>query len=178
MCRLLSFPLRLQRLFQLASLKWTPNIEGNVNEPWATKKRELSRPACRLNIKFKMRSPLGSMTFIHSFIVCPLDICSAGILGLDFLQRVGAEISLTDNSLMIRTQQFPLSSASLQALASSDSEAPPNPVHGLITRDAGRALDVTDDWEDYESWAPFTLGSGSRVSVWLGSRVSRWLDRL
>jgi hypothetical protein len=48
------------------------------------------------NVKFIMRSPLGSMTFMHSFVVCPLDICSAGILGLDFLQRVGAEIGLTD----------------------------------------------------------------------------------
>jgi hypothetical protein len=40
-------------------------------------------------IQFTIRFPSGSMTFIHPFIVCPLEICSDGILGLNFLQRVG-----------------------------------------------------------------------------------------
>jgi hypothetical protein len=125
------------------------------------------------NIKFIMRSPLGSMTFIHSFVVCPLDICSAGFLGLDFLQRVGAGISLTNNSLTIHTQQFPLSSAGLPALASSDSAAPLNPAHGLITRGAGRALDLTDGWEDYESCIG-TVELAETVSVpSLSGRIAR-----
>ena len=59
-------------------------------------------------VKFKIKSSTGSMTFIHPFVVCPLEICSAGILGLDFLQRVGAEISLTDNLLTLRNQRFAL----------------------------------------------------------------------
>jgi hypothetical protein len=56
------------------------------------------------NVKFIVRSQLGSKTFIHSFVVCPLEVCRAGILGLDFLQKVGAGISLTDNLLTIRNQ--------------------------------------------------------------------------
>jgi hypothetical protein len=57
-------------------------------------------------VRFIIGFPNKSMTFIHSFIKCPLENCSAGILGLDFLQRVGAEISLTDNSLTIQNQHI------------------------------------------------------------------------
>ena len=35
------------------------------------------------------------VTFVHTFVVSPIKRCSPGILGMDFLQRVGAEISLT-----------------------------------------------------------------------------------
>jgi hypothetical protein len=49
------------------------------------------------------------MTFIHTFAVSPLETCSSGILGLDFLQRVGAEISLTARSLTISDHSFSLS---------------------------------------------------------------------
>jgi hypothetical protein len=72
------------------------------------------------DVKFTIGFPSGGMAFIHPFVVCPLEICSAGILGLDFLQRVGAEISLTDNSLTIRDRRILLKRASPTALASSD----------------------------------------------------------
>jgi hypothetical protein len=125
------------------------------------------------NLKFIVRSPLGNMTFIHSFVVCPLDICSAGSLGLDFLQKVGADISLTDNSLTIHTKQFSLSSPGLSALASSDSAAPLNPPHGLITGGAGKARDLTDGWEDYESCMG-TVELAETVSVPpLSGRIAR-----
>jgi hypothetical protein len=42
------------------------------------------------------------MTFVHTFVVRPLEIRSSDILGMDFLQRVGAEISLTAHSLIGR----------------------------------------------------------------------------
>jgi hypothetical protein len=103
------------------------------------------------NVKFTVRSQVGTVTLIHSFVVCQLQIDSAGILGLNFLQKVGAEISLTDNLLTIHAQHFPLSSAGLSALASQYSIAPQNPPHGLITRGAERALDLADGWEDYGS---------------------------
>jgi hypothetical protein len=103
------------------------------------------------DVKFTIGFPTGSMTFIQSFMVCPLEICSAGILDLDFLQRVGAEISLSDNSLTIRDRRVSLSSASLTAQASSDPEVLQEPVHGLITHDTAKAPELIDGWEDDES---------------------------
>jgi hypothetical protein len=41
------------------------------------------------------------MTSAHTFVVSPLERCSSGILGRDFLQRVEAEISLTAQLLYI-----------------------------------------------------------------------------
>jgi len=49
-----------------------------------------------------------SLTFVHTFVVSPLKRCSSAILGMDFLQRVGAEISLTTQSLNIGRYSFPL----------------------------------------------------------------------
>jgi predicted aspartyl protease len=102
-------------------------------------------------IEFNIGFPTGSMTFIHPFVVCPLEICSAGILGLDFLQRVGAEISLTDNSLTIQHQRISLESESLTASASTDSDALHESVCGLITHDTEKAPSLIDGWEDDES---------------------------
>jgi hypothetical protein len=48
------------------------------------------------------------MTFSHTFVVSPLKRCSSGILGMDFLQQVAAEISLTSRSLIIDRYFFPL----------------------------------------------------------------------
>jgi hypothetical protein len=83
-------------------------------------------------IKFKWEFPSGSLTFLHSFVVRPLEICSAGILGLDSLQRVAAEISLTDKLLTLRNRRFPLSSAGLPASISFQPEVLPESDRGLM----------------------------------------------
>ena len=44
--------------------------------------------------------------FTHVFMISPLERCSSGILGMDFLQRVGAEISLTAQLLCIGRHSF------------------------------------------------------------------------
>lgn len=35
------------------------------------------------DVKFRIGTEGNSMTFVHPFIVSPLEICSAGILGMD-----------------------------------------------------------------------------------------------
>jgi hypothetical protein len=59
-------------------------------------------------VKFKLQSDNGYMVFVHKFVVTPLNRCSSGILDMDFLQRVGAEISLTSSLLCIGHYSFPL----------------------------------------------------------------------
>ena len=59
-------------------------------------------------IEFNLRSSNGDITFVHTFVVSPLKRCSSGILGMDFLQRVGAEFSLTAQVLYIDRYSFPL----------------------------------------------------------------------
>ena len=61
-------------------------------------------------IKFKLYDKGEHTTFVHTFVVSPLKRCSSGILGMDFLQRVGAGISLTSQSLRIGQMSFPLKS--------------------------------------------------------------------
>ena len=61
-------------------------------------------------VTFNIKPGSTSLTFIHTFVVSPLKRCSPGILGMDFLQRVGAEISLTTQSLNIGHYSFPLKS--------------------------------------------------------------------
>ena len=60
------------------------------------------------DVKFILRNNDDYMEFILTFVVSPLKRCSSGILGMDFLQRVGAEISLTSQSLCIGHCSFPL----------------------------------------------------------------------
>jgi hypothetical protein len=52
-------------------------------------------------VTFGLKGNSEHMNFTHTFVVSPLKRCSSGILGMDFLQRVGAEISLTTHSLFI-----------------------------------------------------------------------------
>ena len=61
-------------------------------------------------MEFVVRSKDYYMTFVHTFIVSPMIRCSSGILGMDFLQQVGAEISLTTQPLNIGRYSFPLMS--------------------------------------------------------------------
>jgi hypothetical protein len=124
-------------------------------------------------VKFTIGFPKRSMTFIHSFMVCPLEICSAGILGLDFLQRVGAEISLTDNLLTLRNRQFSLSSAGPLANIASDPEVLHESTRGPITHESEEALDPTDGWEEDESCIG-TVELAEAVSVPpLSGRIAR-----
>jgi len=46
-------------------------------------------------VSFDIKLGNSSLTFEHTFVISPIKRCSPGILGMDFLQRVGAEISLT-----------------------------------------------------------------------------------
>jgi hypothetical protein len=59
-------------------------------------------------VKFKLQSDNSYMCFVHTFVVTPLKRCSSGILGMDFLQCVGAEISPTSSLLCIGHYSFPL----------------------------------------------------------------------
>ncbi len=59
-------------------------------------------------VEFTIRHKDYSLTIEHTFIVSPLRCCSSGILGMDFLQRVGAEVSLTSRSLNLNHYSFPL----------------------------------------------------------------------
>jgi hypothetical protein len=59
-------------------------------------------------IEFIVRNEDHYMILRHTFIVSPLKRCSSGILGMDFLQSVGAEISLASRSLVIDRYSFPL----------------------------------------------------------------------
>ena len=59
-------------------------------------------------LEFTLRNQEYSSSFVHTFLVSPLKRCSSGILGMDFLQWVGAEISLTAQLLHIGHHSFPL----------------------------------------------------------------------
>jgi hypothetical protein len=59
-------------------------------------------------VEFILRSNNGDITFVNTYVVSLLKRCSSGILGMDFLQRVGAEISLTDQLIYIDRYSFPL----------------------------------------------------------------------
>jgi hypothetical protein len=59
-------------------------------------------------IKFTLRSKNYFKTFVYTFIVSPSIRCSSGIHGMDFLQEVGARISLTDQLFYIGHYSFPL----------------------------------------------------------------------
>jgi len=70
-------------------------------------------------IEFSIKSLDGYVKFEHTFIVCPLTRCSYGILGMDFLRLVGAEMSLTSQSLDIDHHNFPF--------VDREGETPTNP---------------------------------------------------
>jgi hypothetical protein len=59
-------------------------------------------------IEFVIKNQDYYLIFKHTFFVIPLKRCSSGILGMDFLQQVRAEISLTAQSFNIGRYNFPL----------------------------------------------------------------------
>jgi len=61
-------------------------------------------------VTFGLKGISENMTFTHTFVVSHLKRCSSGILGMDFLQRVGADFSLTAHSPFIGHCSFPLKS--------------------------------------------------------------------
>jgi len=103
-------------------------------------------------IEFVIRNQDEYMTFVHTFIVSPLKRCSSGILGMYFLQQVGAEISLTTQSLNIGSHTFPLRGR----------ERGVSPVRRLITAGSEGSLSLDQeerengpvgDWEGTEELA-------------------------
>ena len=54
------------------------------------------------------------ITFVHTFVASPLKRCSSVIFGMDFLQKVGAEISLTSQLHCIGRYSFPLKCQELE----------------------------------------------------------------
>ena len=59
-------------------------------------------------VEFTVRNQDYYLIFKNTFAVSPLQRCSSGILGMDFLQQVGPEISLTAQSFTIGCYTFPL----------------------------------------------------------------------
>ena len=102
-------------------------------------------------VKFALRNNTHLMEFEHMFVVSPSIRCSSGILGMDFLRQVGAEICLTDNLLTLRNQHFSLSSADLPAGVSPDPEVLHESDRGLITQEQEKVLDLEDGWTKDES---------------------------
>ena len=96
-------------------------------------------------IKFILRNNDDYMEFVHTFVVRPLKRCRSGILGMDFLQRVGAETSLTSRSLCMGHCSFPL----------RDQELGVSEVRRLANTGQTRSLcpgqekedEPVDDWE-------------------------------
>jgi hypothetical protein len=81
---------------------------------------------------------------------------------------MGAEISLTDNLLILRNQRFSFSSAGLPARISSDPE-----VLHESAREPEKALDPTEGWEEDES-SIGTVELAGAVSVPpLSGRIAR-----
>jgi len=66
------------------------------------------------DVRFKLRGNGDYMSVVHTFVVSHLKRRSSGILGMNFLQRVGAEISLTAQILFIGHYSFPLKSRELE----------------------------------------------------------------
>jgi len=89
-----------------------PNISKAQVQPCDVKARGVTGTHLRVlgeqEIEFIIRSKDYYMTFVHTFVVSPMNRCSSGILGMYFVQQVGAEISLTTQSLNIGRYSFPL----------------------------------------------------------------------
>ena len=58
------------------------------------------------DVQFTLHGKEESQTFVYTFVVSPINRCSSGILSMDFLQREGAEISLTSQSLTMGQCSF------------------------------------------------------------------------
>jgi hypothetical protein len=96
-------------------------------------------------IEFIIRNKGHYMVLTHTFIVSPLKRCSSGILGMDFLQSVGAGISLTSRSLTIDRYSFPLTDWGSRV--SKDHRLINEGQEGLGTRQQeGRNNETVEEW--------------------------------
>ena len=103
-------------------------------------------------IKFNLRSNDGYMTFLHTFVVSPLNRCSSGILGMDFLQRAGAEISLTSQLLCIGRYSFSLKGQELEV----------SEVQRLITAERTESLCLDKEEGEVEPLGDWKVPYSSR----------------
>jgi len=97
-------------------------------------------------VKFILRNSDNYMEFVHTFVVSPLKRCSSGILGMDFLQRVGAEISLTSRSLCIGHCSFPLRGQEL-GVSEVRRLANAGQTRSLCPGQEEKEDESVDDWE-------------------------------
>ena len=125
-----------------------PNISKAQVQPCDIKARGITGTQLDVigeqEIKFTLQSNEHDTTFVHTFLVSPLIRCSSGILGMDFLQRVGAEISLTTQLLYISHCSFPL----------RGQEAEVSTVQRLINagREESSSLDPEEKVESVGDW--------------------------
>ena len=97
-------------------------------------------------VEFTLRNQEYSGSFVHTFLVSPVKPCSSGILGMDFLQRVGAEIILTAQLLHIGHHSFPLRGQqsgvwTVQRLINGGQKGPSGPGKEECENESG------EDWE-------------------------------
>ena len=97
-------------------------------------------------LTFGLKGNSGYMTFTHTFVVSPLKRRSSGILGMDFLQRVGAEISLTAHSLFIGQCSFPLKSQG-QGAPETQRLITDGQTEPLGRDQEERGVELVGDWE-------------------------------
>jgi len=117
-------------------------------------------------IKFKLYDKGEHTTFVHTFVVSPLKRCSSGILGMDFLQRVGAGISLTIQSLRIGQLSFPLKGQGQEI----------HETRYLInTERAGTLNQDSEEWKDGpdEDWEGTVELAGAVKVPPLSARIAR-----
>jgi hypothetical protein len=113
-----------------------------------------------------MRHKTGHMVFVHSFVVSPLERCSSGILGMDFLRQVGAEISLTDQLLHIGHYSFPLNGrVQGVSMVRSLRNSGPAGSSGLDREEGGN--------EPVENWEGTVELAGAVIVPPLSARIAR-----
>jgi len=87
-----------------------PGISKAQVQPCDVKARGVTGTQLKIieqKFEFTVRDQGYFMTFVHTVIVSPMNRCSSGIFDMDFLLQVGAEISLTSQSLNIGRYSFP-----------------------------------------------------------------------
>jgi len=97
-------------------------------------------------VRYNLRSNDGYMTCVHTFVVSHLKRCSSGILGMDFLQRVGAEISLTAQLLCIGRYSLPLKGQELE-FSEVQHLITAGQTESLCLDQEERGAELVGDWE-------------------------------